>query len=431
MKIDELELYKALKVLSESGYLVSSDILNENRTFDVEDLVDKYKTRIMKLLKQRLIQMLDKVYDGQEVEKTITINIPELMVPVTYRKEPVKMKALTVKLYSRRTDVRKDYDAQKGRGKGTLYANAMGDTNPDSDPVILMINLPNVISTETAKSNRTAKAAKPAKKMTEGKYTSKITNTIPFPKTEKETKDNQDEVDQILTRLYQSRTKNATKTATKKTASDANGRTAERDALYARFASRYGMGNGGTGYYYTGGNYGSGYGGYYTQVDDSFKFKDAVKEAEGEAETPMQVVDKIMTKYFGSFFQEVLHHELTHYIQSNNKELDGTEDAHEYDAHAVIASGAYNSDELEYEAKLHQKLPAYIDAIQRATKVTPIAKKIVTQLFSNKFKDLPAEKQHKYFKEILTLCQVLKAHPEITRHNFNTLRVKKLLRDAL
>ena len=153
MKVNELEIYKALKVLTESGYIVSENqIITENRTFDVEELVTKYKERIMKLLKQKLMQMLDKVYDGDDVDKTITIEIPALMVPVTYRPEPVRMKALTVKLYGSKTDIRNDYNAQKGPGKGALYANAMGDTNPDTDPVILMINLPNVISAAPAKS---------------------------------------------------------------------------------------------------------------------------------------------------------------------------------------------------------------------------------------------------------------------------------------
>ena len=131
----------------------------------------------MKLLKQKLMQMLDKVYDGDDVDKTITIEIPALMVPVTYRPEPVRMKALTVKLYGSKTDIRNDYNAQKGPGKGALYANAMGDTNPDTDPVILMINLPNVIS---------AAPAKLKNKITEGKYTSRKSNLIPFPETREE-----------------------------------------------------------------------------------------------------------------------------------------------------------------------------------------------------------------------------------------------------
>ena len=415
MKVNELELYKALKVLTESGYLVNKDMLTENRTFDVEELVTKYKERIMTLLKQRITQMLDKVYDGFDVDKTITIEIPALMVPVTYRSEPVRMKALTVKLYGDKKDVKADYDAQKGKGKGTLYANAMGDTNPDTDPVILMINLPNVIATDTAKT--TAKTTK----MTEGKYTSRLSNNIPFPETRAQAKpDNQKQVDDILARLYRGNI-DLSKTAPKKkktAARPANGRTPERDALYARFASRYG------GY----GNYSS-YS--YQAPDNSFKFKDAVEKAEKEAETPKQVVDKIMDTYFGGYFNEVLHHELTHFIQANNKQLDGTEDAHEYDAHEVVASGAYASDELEYEAKLHQKLPNYIAAIQKSINVTPIAKKLVTHLFSNKFNELSPEKRHKYFNEILTLCQVIKAHPEITKYNYNKPKIKKLLRDSL
>lgn len=420
MKINELEVYKALKILTESGYLVKESMLTENRTFDVEELVIKYKERIMTLLKQRITQMLDKVYDGQEVDKTITIEIPALMVPVTYRPEPVRMKALTVKLYGDKKDVKSDYDAQKGRGKGTLYANAMGDTNPDTDPVVLMINLPNVIATEETKTS--AKTTK----MTEGKYTSRLSNQIPFPETraQQEKPQNQKQVDDILTRLYRGNV-DMSKVAPKKkkTATrPAQGRTPERDALYARFANRYG---GSAGYY-------GGYSSYtYQAPDDSFKFKKAVEEAEKEAQTPQEVVNAIMNKYFNGFFKEVLHHELTHFIQANNKQLDGTEDAHEYDAHKVVATGAYASDELEYEAKLHQKLPNYIAAIQKSVNVTPIAKKLVTHLFSNKFKELPKDKQHRYFNEILTLCQVLKSHPEITKYNYNTAKIKKLLRDSL
>ena len=425
MKLNELEIYKALKVLTESGYIISENsLVTENRTFDVEELVTKYKARIMKLLRQKLVQMLDKVYDGEEVEKTITIEIPALMVPVTYRPEPVRMKALTVKLYGDKKDIRSDYDAQKGKGKGVLYANAMGDTNPDTDPVILMINLPNVVSTTTTKS--AGSTTKGTKKITEGKYTSRKINTIPFPKAREKATEGQEQVDRILANLENNKGKKS---------APATGRTAERDALYARFRDRYGSSS--NGYYGSYGYGGYGYGGNYgysnyTYVDDSFKFKDAVEEAEADAETPLQVVDKIMEDYFGDFFQEVLHHELTHYIQANNKQLDGTEDAHDYDAHQVMASGAYGSDELEYEAKLHQNLPDYIDAIQRSkNSVSKIAKNLVTKLFSNQFNKLPKAKQQKYFDEILKLCQVIKTHPEITKHNFNKDKINKLIRDAL
>ena len=425
MKLNELEIYKALKVLTESGYIISENrLVTENRTFDVEELVTKYKARIMKLLRQKLVQMLDKVYDGEEVDKIITIEIPALMVPVTYRPEPVRMKALTVKLYSDKKDIRSDYDAQKGKGKGALYANAMGDTNPDTDPVILMINLPNVISATTTKA--AGSTTKGTKKITEGKYTSRKINTIPFPKAREKATEGQEQVDRILANLENNKGKKS---------APATGRTAERDALYARFRDRYGSSSNGYygGYGYGGYGYGGNYGySNYTYVDDSFKFKDAVEEVEGEAETPMQVVDKIMEDYFGDFFQEVLHHELTHYIQANNKQLDGTEDAHDYDAHQVMASGAYASDELEYEAKLHQKFPDYIDAIQRSkNSVSKIAKNLVTKLFSNQFNKLPKNKQQKYFDEILKLCQVIKTHPEITKHNFNKDKINKLIRDAL
>ena len=421
MKLNELEIYKALKVLTESGYVISENrLVTENRTFDVEELVTKYKARVMKLLRQKLVQMLDKVYAGDEVEKTITIEIPALMVPVTYRPEPVRMKALTVKLYGDKKDIRSDYDEQKGKGKGALYTNAMGDTNPDTDPVILMINLPNVISSAATKS--AGSAAKTAKKITEGKRANRKGDKIPFPKAREKATEGQDRVDRILAGLENNKGKKST---------PATGRTAERDALYARFRDRYGYGGGYYGGYGYGGNYG--YNGY-TYVDDSFKFEDAVREAEAEDDitTPMQVVDKIMEDYFGDFFQEVLHHELTHYIQANNSQLDGTEDAHDYDAHQVTASGAYASDELEYEAKLHQKFPDYIDAIQRSkNSVSKIAKNLVTKLFSNQFNRLPKDKQQKYFNEILKLCQVIKTHPEITKYNFNTDKIKKLIRDYL
>ena len=421
MKLNELEIYKALKVLTESGYVVSENrLVTENRTFDVEELVTKYKARVMKLLRQKLVQMLDKVYAGDEVEKTITIEIPALMVPVTYRPEPVRMKALTVKLYGDKKNIRNDYDAQKGEGKGALYANAMGDTNPDTDPVILMINLPNVISSAATKS--AGSVVKATKKITEGKRANKKSDKIPFPKARENATEGQDQVDRILAGLENNKGKKST---------PATGRTAERDALYARFRDRYGYGGGYYGGYGYGGNYS--YNGY-TYVDDSFKFEDAVREAEAEDDitTPMQVVDKIMEDYFGDFFQEVLHHELTHYIQANNSQLDGTEDAHDYDAHQVTASGAYASDELEYEAKLHQKFPDYIDAIQRSkNSISKIAKNLVTKLFSNQFNRLPKDKQQKYFNEILKLCQVIKTHPEITKYNFNTDKIKKLIRDNL
>ena len=402
MKVNELELYKALKVLTESGYIVTENqIVTENRTFDVEELVTKYKNQIMKLLKQKLMQMLDKVYDGDDVNSMIVIEIPPMMVPVTYRTEPVKMKALTVKLYDKRSEINKDCEAQKGKGKGELYANSPGDTNPDLDPVLMMLNMPIIIShAESLSFNKKNK-----KKITEGKYTSRKINTIPFPNVRKDSPE---------------KPSNSSQTNT-------YGRTPERDALYARFNNRYGSNNGFNYYGYDYDDFNI------VKFDDhdAFNFKDAVEEVEKYAETPMQVVDLIIEEYFGAFFQEVIHHELTHFIQANNMELDGTENAKDYDAEFVVNTGMYHYDPLEYEAKLHQNLPKYIKAIHKAKNITSIAKEIVTKLFSNQFNKMPPEDQHKYFNEILTLCQVIKTHPEITQYNFNTDKIKKLLRNAL
>ena len=436
MKIDELELYKSLKVLTESGYIVSDGILTENRTFDVEELVVKYKDRIMKLLRQKLYSMLDKVFDDKPVEKVITIAIPPLMVPVSYRKEPVKMKSLIVKIYCDSEDVAKDYDVKYGKsGYGPTYAMSAGDTNPDFTPVPMMLNLPYIIasSSKTVKTAPQKKKLKSQKKITEGKYTSRKSNIIQFPKTattdSKSTKtgNNRDNIIQL--------NKTADKSSTQSANAGTNFRTAERDALYDRFRQKYG----GNGYYgNTKSSYsiwdnyfdddGDFYGGYsYNPYHDAFDFKEAVECLEQTLETPDEIIDQLMDEYFGDFFQEVLHHELTHYIQANNKELDGTENAKDYDPKEVLASGKYWHDELEYEAKLHQKLPEYINAIQKARDITPIAKKIVNQLFNNKFNTMEKDKQRKFFNEILALCQTLKSHPEITRYNFNSARVKKLL----
>ena len=412
MDYNELEVYKALKVLKESGYLVDSAVLNENRTFDVEDLVESYKKRIMTLLRQKITQLVDKVYDGEDVGKKFTIEIPHIMVPVTYRKEPVKMKALTVNFYFDRREVKKDYDQMKGKGEGEVYAlQGFGDTNPGLDgkldPVVMMYNIPQMIKQESLTTH------KGKSKIAEGKTAPGPDNLIPFPGLYRGNVD-----------LSQIRSKKKTTTQKAATQRPAGGytRTAERDALYARFANRYST---------PFSSRASSYNPYAYRYDDNFDFTKAVEAAEKDAKSPKEVVDNIMKKYFGGFFQEVLQHELTHFIQANNMELDGTENVKDYVATQVLSNGEYGAHEAEFEAKLHQHLPRYISEIHRAKNITTIAKKLVTSLFSGQFKSLSKEKQRKYFNEILTLCQVIKTHPEITKFNYNTPKNKKLLRDCL
>ena len=398
MKVNELEIYKALKVLTKSGYVLNENhLVTENRTLDVEELVTKYKNHIMKMIRQKMVKMLDKLYDGDtDFESIITIEIPGLMMPVTDRPTPVKMKPLTVKLYTKRSEINRDYEIQKGKDKGALYADSPGDTNPDLTPVLMMLNLP-IITLATEIKNTQKKNPKNFKENT---YASGLTSEIPFPETR----------EQFIS---------------EKNETFFNKRTAERDALYARFRDKYGINN---------------------SIKpkkkakpkrvfddaDAFVFKDAVEEFEYDSSSPMQIIDKIMQKYFGAYFQEVLHHELTHYIQANNKELDGTENAKDYDAEAVVASGEYYHDPLEYEAKLHQNFPLYINAIRRSkNNISTIAKNLVNNLFSNHFSDMSKEDQHKYYKEILKLCQIIKTHKEITRYNFNTPKIKQLIRNSL
>lgn len=425
MKYNELEVYKALKVLKESGYLVNSAVLNENRTFDVEDLVSSYKKRIMTFLRQKITQLVDKVYDGEDVGKKFTIEIPHIMVPVTYRKEPVKMKALTVNFYFDRKEVKKDYDKMKGKGEGEVYAlQGFGDTNPGLDgkldPVVMMYNIPQMLVQE--KSQAAAKGTKKATKIAEATGS----NDIPFP----DARERLNALYRGNVDLSQIRPKKKTTTASQATSRPTTGytRTAERDALYARFANRYSSASSNAYSSYTPSRYSNPYSYLY---EDNFDFKAAVEQAEADATSPAQVVDRIMEKYFGSFFQEVLQHELTHFIQANNMELDGTENVKDYVATQVLSRNEYGAHEAEYEAKLHQHLPLYIGAIHKAKNITTIAKKIVTSLFAGQFKSLTKQKQQRYFNEILTLCQVIKSHPEITRFNYNTPKIKKLLRDSL
>ena len=299
-------------------------LLNETRALDVNELVDFYKTKILKLIKQKVYNFLDLLWDGKPVPKVMKIHIPNLMAPTTFRKEPVRMKGLLVKIYFDTNRLRDDYTKEKGPGMGTMYANASGDTNPgfegELDPVPLMMNLP-----------------------------------------------------QIYGKNYCKRVK----------------------------------------------------GGYVLE------FADMVDDFGTVNDTPEEIVEAIMDEYFRDYFAEVLTHELTHFVQSNNYYLDGTENAREYDAAEVLRNGQYLIDTLEVEARLHQKMPAYVDAILRAKNITPIAKTITDNLFMKKMKSAPRDIQQKYFNMVLRLCQAVKSIPGITRYNYNTPKMRRMLHDKI
>lgn len=305
-------------------FKIKQKIITETRALHVDELVQEYKSKVMKAIRQNVVKYLDMVWDGKPVPKLITILIPNMMASTTYRKEPVRMKGLVVRVYFDTNRIRDDYTRAKGPGKGSLYASAAGDLNPGLDgkldPTPMLLNLPVIYGIQHCKKVK---------------------------------------------------------------------------------------------------------GGY------ALPFEDMVDDFGSVYDTPEEIVDAIMEEYFTDYFQEALSHELTHFVQSNNQYVDGTENAKEYDPEEVFRTGQYFVDELEVEARLHQRMPAYVDSILRSRDITPIVKQIVYKMFANRFKEVPKDVKHKYFNMVLRLCQAIKTVPGITKYNYNTPKMRRALHDAL
>lgn len=295
-----MNIYEAKSILMESNYIV------ENRTLDIESLISKYKSDIMKGLKHELIKMYDNFVDDKPNDSTIIINLPERMANVPYR-EPVKMKALTVKLYGESRTFAKE-NASSARAI-PIVQRSQGGTDPDTDPVKIVLNMP-------------------------------VINKI------------------------------------------------ARGGIY---------------------------------------FDDIIEDYLDLCENyPGVAIDYIIKDYFGDFFEEVLHHELTHFMQSNNTEIDGSENAHDYDEADMVNSNRYNSDSREIEAKLHQNLAKYIPNILSNDNITEVAKDILDQLGA-----ITPEDRSYFYSMILKLCQTIKTTPGITKNHYNTREIIKKLYDNI
>lgn len=305
-------------------YKQKQKLLNEVRALDVNELMEIYKNKLLRGIRQQVYKFLDRVKDNRPVPKIMKVFIPNMMVKTTYRTEPVRMKGLLAKIYFDTNLVYRDYEKEKGKGKGRLYANSGGDLNPgyqgELDPTPLMLNIPVLYGVD---------------------FTQQVKN------------------------------------------------------------------------------------GYV------INFRDIVDDFSTTCDSEEELVDCIMDEYFGSVFREAISHELTHFVQANNAYIDGTENAKEYDAEEVIKTGKYDVDELEVEARLHQKMPEYVGIIQGTRLTTPLVKRIVNRIFARQFDSLPTDLKHKYFNMVLKLCQAIKTTPGLTRANYNTPKMRRALQDKL
>lgn len=419
----DFELFKARKLLESVGYILEDQLPIKSRTYDVEELVANYKARIMPLIRQKIYKFLDTVFDDEMVPEIITIEIPRMAIKVAQRKEPIKMKALKINIYLSTKQIEKDYE-QRGKykwgksGYGSLYAGAQGDSDPDFEPVIMMLNLPIICGLNTTGYGiASKKKTKTKKKLKEAKYSG---HDLPFDDDDSffygAFQDDDDDDDWFSSYVPGKSTAN-----TNKKAEDKPDKKATTYTSYDDYIRRYNS----AGY--------RGYSSYYKPQPTYYAihFDEVIEELGQVYDTPEEIINAIMDEYFGDWFQEVLTHELTHYIQANNKEIDGSENARDYDPKAVLSNGQYGIDEREFEAKLHQQLPEYIDKILKAFDITPVAKEIVTKLFDNRFKSQPKDIKQKYFSKILKLCQAVKSIPGITMHNYNTPKMRQALHDLI
>ena len=305
-------------------YKRKQKLINEVRALDVNEFMEIYKNKLLRGIRQQVYKFLDMVRDGKRVPKVMKVFIPNMMINLTYSNKPVRTKGLLAKIYFDTRLVFNDFEKEKGKGKGQLYADNGGDLNPgyhgELDPVPLMLNIPILYGPQFAQQN---------------------------------------------------------------------------------------------GRYY------------------SLDFKGIVDDFATTFDTDEEIVDGIMEEYFGPVFREAISHELTHFVQANNFHLDGTENAKEYDAEKVIKTGEYDVDELEVEARLHQKMPEYVGIIQGTRLTTPLVRRIVNRIFANQFIFLPTKLKHKYFSMVLKLCQAIKTTPGLTRANYNTPEMRRALQDRL
>ena len=421
----DFELYKAKKLLESVGYLIEEQMPIKSRTYDVEELVANYKARVMPLIKQKIYKFLDAVFDDEMVPEIITIEIPRMAIKVAQRKDPIKMKALKINIYLSTKQIEKDYE-QRGKykwgksGYGSIYAGAQGDSDPDYEPVVMMLNLPIICGLNTAGYGVAAKKTKNKSIKEATKHADHLSlwdDDDEFYYGAFNADDDDD--DDWFANYTPGKSTETTKTSNTTSKSSSTG------SSYTPYSS-----------YGSYGSYG-GYGGYsrsYYKPKPTYyaiHFDDVIEELGEEYDTPEEIINAIMDEYFGDWFQEVLTHELTHYVQANNKEIDGSENARDYDPKAVLSNGQYGVDEREFEAKLHQEMPEYIDKILRAFDITPVAKEIVNDLFDRKFSSLSKDIKQKYFNKILKLCQSVKSIPGITKHNYNTPKMRQALHNLI
>lgn len=411
-----MDINEAKRILNDNKY----QYIKENRTLDVENLVVSYKQRIMTALRQKFINMADRLVDDGEAntECPIVIEIPSRMENVPQR-EPVRMKALTVKIYTEAKKVAKDFDALRSR--------AQGETCVELDPVLIWFNLP-VIDADLLKEEYEEKVRDYGSSYGRygsyygsyggyggyGRYGSYGGYGYGSRRSKTEVDDDDDDAwynRDIWSESTEQNDKDDNKLPNeidihrppKKTRSHAERKPAE---VKYKIVKRY------------------------RQKD--FIFDDIIEEyLDDDHSNVDEAVDAILETYFGDWFQEVMHHELTHFMQANNEFIDGTENAREYDASEVMRTGAYGVDPLEYEAKLHQLLYKHVEEILTTKNLAGVAKKYLNELFSNRLNTIPEQLKRKCFNEILKLCQVIKSTPGITPENYNTPEMLKKMQERL
>ena len=420
MNIDE-----AKRILDEHKYRY----IKENRTLDVESLVVSYKKRIMTALRQKFINMADKLVNEGEAntECPIVLEFPTRMEKVPYR-DPVKMKALTVKFYTERNKVRKDFDA--------LRASAQGETCVELDPVVIWFNMP-VIDADLLKEEYEEKVrdygynysrsygsyggyGSYSRYGSYGGYGSSSRSALDDDDddewemgyrrgiwSEAAESDKNDDLPKLPPPTPEEKAAakqpvDIHRPPTKKASKRGKGTQEVKWKIVKRIRQK------------------------------DFIFDDIIEEyLDEDLSNVDEAVDAIIEDYFGDWFQEVMHHELTHFMQANNLAIDGTENAKEYDASEVMRTGAYGVDPLEYEAKLHQLLYDNIEEILDTKNLASVAKKYLSRLYSNRLQSIPEPLKRKCFSEILKLCQVIKSTPGITPENYNTPEMLKKMQEKL
>lgn len=474
----KFELYKAIKVLTESGYLVTEgEILSENRTLDVDEIVHAYIDEISKGIKTKLISMAKQVLSDNNIkfDQTVVISIPEKTIKPTYSNKSVILKPLTFKLYCSKNDIEDFYDTMKGEGKGYIYRGGTADLIPDINPAQLMYNLPLNLSTVMLNPLANCNKAKDHPKKYRSSYSSYGSYGYGYSRSYDDDYEyggygrNHSASTTRKTSypvVTNTASKNSTTSSTNSTTKSTSGytRNPARDALYARFYKKYNKDNVDEslterkhyGYdslqQHTIFDYPAASQYTYKPLtpeerlakekaahqserdnDKRFDFAIVIRAYKKYYHSANEIADAIMQDLFGNNFIGVLRHELTHFAQANNEAVDGSPNAVDYDADDVFATGTYAADDREIEAELHRHMPEFIDKILAAPDPVAATETIIDSLYKNRtcFTGIEKERQHRFFSEILKFCQLVQRTPGITKDNYNTPKYRKIMNTLL